>query len=743
MMHRFSMNSSRSALTLILLVAAGISCTPQAGAPTEDIPQDVVSDTIDAVVAGTVVENLDTWDPAANGGIAKPFALSPETLDYRVALTEQTLVIRYFGAGNAAYSVAANVPWASVDRPNGTIVGGWVWLYVAIDRSQLPAGTHAASLEVRVGDFEPQTVSVAVKASGSGDDEPTPDDPPPGSGDDTTIPGDGELRVSAERLDFGAATESLDFVVRNVGESEVTYSLASNAQWLTLSSTSGVNSGAYDQITAFASRNGLNPGGYSGVITVDSSTGDHFEISALMIVPEPGAPPAPELAVSPSVIDLLESTSIGFFNVANAGDGTLNYTVSSLVSWLAVDPSSGDVGAEPDTIQVAIDRSKLSVGAHLGTIRIQTDSGMRREVFVVATQPDTAQPPTNSPPGAADDPQQILAWLRELEPLQKVHYSSALPPDKVANLDPLIVEYVRLTHAACVKAEGMVDSVAGYNAIKEMIRLCKTVDQLDPTMGTRLGLTYSPWHHFFPADKPPTYVGPEHQQEIDVFRNKMANAKRYIDQVNAEMGTNYQVGCIDLDTELFYRKEAGEAGAAAWNAAMDVKYNAFYDICKQYFPNTPVEWHGRGGISECFEGNGWCQNRYFTMNERGDRWSIALYSLPEFFQAREAFRRTYAAAQASNVQNVTAILALGCGYVRRLGGFDWTFDWDYDLLYSWQFGAELNNPSFAQNPDRYAPWNAADFVIFYPEPFGGRVPHWGKHFVAYVRGANLISELPE
>jgi hypothetical protein len=33
-------------------------------------------------------------------------------------------------------------------------------------------------------------------------------------------------------------------------------------------------------------------------------------------------------------------------------------------------------------------------------------------------------------------------------------------------------------------------------------------------------------------------------------------------------------------------------------------------------------------------------------------------------------------------------------------------------------------------------------VVFYPPAFDPRVPQWGKHFVAYVRGAHAITQLP-
>lgn len=740
-----TMPSMPLVLALLALAGAGVSCTPQAGVPA-DLPGEAPADSDGGtVVAGTVVEDLDVWDPQENGGVEKPFALSPETLDFRAALTEQTLVIRYYGSGDAAYSVVSNADWASVDRPNGIVVGGWVWLYVTIDRSQLPAGTHTAEMDVRVGDFGAQTVTLAARVSASGDDEPAPGDP---SDDDAVLPGAGDLRVSAERLDFGAASESLDFVVRNAGAGEFTYSVTSNADWLTLSVSSGVNSGAYDAITAYANRSGLDPGGYSGVITVEASSGDRFEISALLLVSEPGAAAPAELTLAPSVIDLGESSVSGSFEVSNAGSGALGYTVTSQTAWLSADPTSGTVGAERDAIQVAIDRAALSPGQHLGIIRIQSDSGQRRDAFVIASKPAAPPPPPapgdpNEPPVIADDPAQILTWLKALPPLPKVHYSSALPGVYVSSaFDPLIIEYVRLTHAACFKGEGAVNTNSAAFYVKRIVELCKTVDAIDPTLGTQIGITYSPYHQVWPHNQPPTYSGPERQQEIDLFVDRMTNSRNFVAQANAQLGTNYQVGCIILDTEVFLRKEPGETGAAAWNAAMDALYNAFYDQCKAIFPNARVEWNGRGDVGECFEGVGWCESRYFTLNERGDMYSAGLYRLPELLSMRESYRRTVELALANGVDKVSATVALANGFVRDIDGFTFTFDWDYDLIYSWQIGAELNHPSFALDPDRFAPWDRADIVVFYPQPFG-TAPHWSKHFVAYVRGAALIRELPE
>lgn len=98
------------------------------------------------------------------------------------------------------------------------------------------------------------------------------------------------------------------------------------------------------------------------------------------------------------------------------------------------------------------------------------------------------------------------------------------------------------------------------------------------------------------------------------------------------------------------------------------------------------------------------------------------------------------------MSEVTPWVALASGYRRSVESFhEWSYDWDYDLVYSWMLGAEISHPWFGQpvRHARFAPWDRATIAIFYPHPFAEKSPLWGKHFVAYVRGAHLIRKLPE
>jgi hypothetical protein len=106
-------------------------------------------------------------------------------------------------------------------------------------------------------------------------------------------------------------------------------------------------------------------------------------------------------------------------------------------------------------------------------------------------------------------------------------------------------------------------------------------------------------------------------------------------------------------------------------------------------------------------------------------------------------------------------IALGCGYRRAIASCvsrgpecSATFDttWNYDQVYSWMLGAELNSPFYAAHPDVWAPWDKAPAVLLYPGPFDYRgvavagnateppTTSMMAHFVAYVKGAANITE---
>lgn len=353
------------------------------------------------------------------------------------------------------------------------------------------------------------------------------------------------------------------------------------------------------------------------------------------------------------------------------------------------------------------------------TLKVAQGSESDFDEIIVRVEPDASEP-------APATDAQLLAWLAELDPLPKVHYSWPVPQERLLASDPLLREYVRITHA--IGIFGLWNSA---ELIDKAVALCAEFDDADASTPTTIAVNYSPWHWWWPEDLPPTHTGVEQDTEIQNYREAMNRIKTWVADANAKYGSNVAVSTMLLDSERFLVRDVDEPDAATWNAAIDAKYNAIYAVSKEVFPEANVEWYNRARAR-------W----HFTGSELGDGYTTSMYSLPFLEETRRLYRLALDWVQQRGGRDVMPWIALACGYRLDKEGAPWEFDWNYDPQISWQIGAELNDPFYGDHPDEYAPWHFATHVIFYPRPFDERVPHWGDHFVAYVRGAHGIDELP-
>ena len=86
-------------------------------------------------------------------------------------------------------------------------------------------------------------------------------------------------------------------------------------------------------------------------------------------------------------------------------------------------------------------------------------------------------------------------------------------------------------------------------------------------------------------------------------------------------------------------------------------------------------------------------------------------------------------------------IGIGWGHRRLVDKFKvHDFNYDYDPIYSWTLGADINSTWRGNQGERFGPWNRVPTVAFYAEPWG-RVVNFHKHFVAYVLGAHGIQSL--
>jgi hypothetical protein len=272
--------------------------------------------------------------------------------------------------------------------------------------------------------------------------------------------------------------------------------------------------------------------------------------------------------------------------------------------------------------------------------------------------------------------------------------------------------------------------------VDNCVYTCARLNKTNPEIKASLSISYSPWHRKFKKELPVTDGSESYFGEIVLFESRMKMIRDWILRANSKYGTDVQVSMIKMDCERFYERPNNNAWNEAIREALDVIHSKALDI----FPMAKVQWYGRGIRRP--DGVGWLKTPYFTGKEIKSPLSCSLYSVPEQEAMRETYRRTCELADKLEIETVTPYVALGCGYKRGLiKKLYWEMEWDYDIIYSYQIGAELNIKWYGENSGRYAPYNRTEYIMLYPPPFDERAKFWLKHFVAYVRGATGVKEL--
>jgi hypothetical protein len=330
----------------------------------------------------------------------------------------------------------------------------------------------------------------------------------------------------------------------------------------------------------------------------------------------------------------------------------------------------------------------------------------------------------------------IDAKLSVLKPLPKVHYFWPLNPELLNDRsNRRLYELARITHSLCVQGEW-----ATKEQIDNCVYTCAGVNKNAPVIKSSLGISFSPWHRKFGKELPPTDRGPTYQEEIHYFEERARLVRHWVEQSNENYHSDVKISAILLDCERFHVLQNNEK----WNEAIRENLDIIHIKAQSIFPEARIEWYGRG-IVRTSGGNGWTQTPYWTGKEIKAPLSCSLYSVPEIEGMRETFRRTCKLADELGIEEVTPWVALASGYRRGLKGLNQYFDYDwlYDIIYSYQIGAELNVKWYGDRPERFAPYNHAKIIIFWPPPFDKRTPGWPRHFIAYVRGATGVEKLDD
>jgi hypothetical protein len=373
-----------------------------------------------------------------------------------------------------------------------------------------------------------------------------------------------------------------------------------------------------------------------------------------------------------------------------------------------------------------------------------------------------APPPPPPPP----DARVLMNPLKGLRPLQKVHYSWPFGWDLQHGLDPdpnyahgIFHDYARIAGAL---PYGLAD--LELRSLNATARICEAVTAprvaagLPPAVVT---LNFSPWYEKFKGNDP-NDDGPQEKAELSYLESLLSGVTRDMKSLHADV----EVGAVLFDSEKF-------AATPANRAAVIRKHDLVYNLTRKYLPHARIELYGRGTMGRSDNWNSYCappqekcsvpaspwwMRTSYTLGERGESLAVSLYTAPELWEMRAIMAQTVALAREHNASGqlsggVTPWISLGAGYRREpnrtLGAPDISYkmQWDFDRVYSWQLGAELNIPWWG-SPEREAmtaPWGVAQVVVLYPSAFNPDSAQAGpanrstiamQHFVNYVRGAN-------
>ena len=169
------------------------------------------------------------------------------------------------------------------------------------------------------------------------------------------------------------------FDVWSSGGGIMNFTVSDNANWLSVSPSSGTSTGEHDRIAVTYNTATLTAGTYSAVITLINSSAFNQSATISVKLTVSASPATPTLSVS--VTSLSVSCPVGedevsrSFDVWNSGGGTLTYRIRDNAEWLETSPSDGTSAGERDTINVTFDAEDAGAGTYTATITVTSPNG--------------------------------------------------------------------------------------------------------------------------------------------------------------------------------------------------------------------------------------------------------------------------------------------------------------------------------------------------------------------------------
>jgi uncharacterized membrane protein len=341
----------------------------------------ISSDAGDAHIA----VKLRVIPPGSSSSVKAILDVNPASLDFgtQTVGVQVTMNVTLANSGTQALSWGAdtgNANWLKLSSSSGNIQPGDLpqILSVTADTTQLAAGNHSATLNIKSNGGNKQVAITVVVTAATPTPTPTTTTPP-------TSPA--VLTVNPASLDFGkmapATSQALQETVGNSGGQALTWNLDTTSLpgWLSVDTSSGmaVSPGGQQTINVTADTTDLSPGSYTATLNFTSNGGNKVVPVTLIV----NVPPPAVLGVSPNSLDFgaLDPNTHKTLpeTVSNTGGQVLIWQLdpTSLPSWLTVDKGSDTLQpGSQETINLTASTANLKAGGpYTATLNFTSNGG--------------------------------------------------------------------------------------------------------------------------------------------------------------------------------------------------------------------------------------------------------------------------------------------------------------------------------------------------------------------------------
>lgn len=363
----------------------------------ENVSQDVIirHKSGGKVVAPTVIADLKSLplesganSPSHSGwtGTVEGFRVDPHEFNTATTFYLDSVKIAAFERADDSYSIAWNA--------DGVDSSSTVKLYRDNNNSGFNGTLIASGIKATTGSYTWNTSSMAegtyyiyaVVSNSKNTNSayarwPIVIDHSGGGGGGGTSP---TISLSKTSMSFsGSGTQS--FSVSNSGGGTLNWSASDNASWISVSPTSGTNSG---NVNVTVNASGKSAGTYTGKVTVSDAdaTNSPKTVTVTLTISGGGSGGTPKISLNRIKMYFGAAGSVGtstqYCIVSNSASGTLNWKASSNRSWLIVSPSSG---SNTGTLKVSINKSGLALGSYTGQVTISDSNASNSPKYINVT----------------------------------------------------------------------------------------------------------------------------------------------------------------------------------------------------------------------------------------------------------------------------------------------------------------------------------------------------------------------